>query len=95
MCEVNKVIYLFYEKREKPSVIAKELDVSKPYVTKIIKQDKRYIQEKEQRRMENKEKQREKNRIAMQKKREEEKELLDDMKLKHRQDVIELSYYTL
>ena len=43
------IIEKFYEEHLKPSVIAKELGVNPSYVTKIIKKDLRYIEEKEYR----------------------------------------------
>ena len=43
------IIEKFYEEHLKPSVIAKELGVNPSYVTKIIKKDSRYIEEKEYR----------------------------------------------
>ena len=42
----ENIIELFYNKHLKVKEIAKKLNVSSPYVTKIIKQDDRYIQEK-------------------------------------------------
>ena len=40
---------LFYEEHKRPTDIAKELKVSKPYITKVIQKDERYIKEKEYR----------------------------------------------
>ena len=45
----HKIIMLFYEEHKRPTDIAKELKVSKPYITKVIKKDERYIKEKEYR----------------------------------------------
>ena len=45
----QKIIMLFYEEHKRPTDIAKELKVSKPYITKVIKKDERYIKEKEYR----------------------------------------------
>lgn len=45
----QKIIMLFYEEHKRPTYIAKELKVSKPYITKVIKKDERYIKEKEYR----------------------------------------------
>ena len=39
----------YYNEHEKPTIIAKELHVDPSYITKIIKKDTRYIQEKEYR----------------------------------------------
>ena len=52
MIIINNKKYIldkYYEEHEKPSVIAKELDVHPSYITKVIKADTRYIQEKEYR----------------------------------------------
>ena len=49
MIIINNKKYIldkYYEEHEKPSVIAKELDVHPSYITKVIKADTRYIQEK-------------------------------------------------
>ena len=46
----QKIIMLFYEEHKRPTDIAKELKVSKPYITKVIQKDERYIKEKEYRR---------------------------------------------
>lgn len=51
------IIDLYYLKKYKIVDIAKELNVSKQYVSKIVKQDSRYIEEKARRKSENKEKQ--------------------------------------
>ena len=39
----------YYNEHEKPTIIAKELNVNSSYITKIIKKDARYEQEKEYR----------------------------------------------
>ena len=46
----QKIIMLFYEEHKRPTDIPKELKVSKPYITKVIQKDERYIKEKEYRR---------------------------------------------
>jgi len=43
------IIRLFYEEHKRPTDIAEELEVSKPYITKVIKKDERYDEEKEYR----------------------------------------------
>lgn len=43
------IIRLFYEEHKRPTYIAEELNVSKPYITKIIQKDERYIKENEYR----------------------------------------------
>lgn len=42
----ENIISLFYDEHLQVKKIAKQLDISSAYVTKIIKQDSRYIQEK-------------------------------------------------
>ena len=49
MADTQEIIAKFYDLHEKPSVIAKELNVNPSYVTKIIQKDDRYIPEKEYR----------------------------------------------
>lgn len=43
MADTQEIITKFYDLHEKPSVIAKELNVNPSYVTKIIQKDDRYI----------------------------------------------------
>lgn len=43
------IIRFFYEEHKRPTDIAEELKVSKPYITKIIQKDEKYIKEKEYR----------------------------------------------
>ena len=42
----NYILDKYYNEHEKPSIIAKEIGVNPSYITKIIKNDTRYIQEK-------------------------------------------------
>ena len=51
----DKIVELFYEMHLRPTDIAQELNVAKSYVTKIIQNDSRYVQEKELRKKNNKE----------------------------------------
>ena len=53
--EVIEITRLFYNEHLRPTDIAKQIGVSKSYVTKIIQKDKRYIEEKESRANESKE----------------------------------------
>lgn len=46
MIDTNIIISKFYDFHEKPNDIAKELEVSPSYITKIIKKDDRYPSEK-------------------------------------------------
>lgn len=70
----EKIIELFFEKHLRPIEIAKKLKVGMPYITKIIQKDARYIQEKEDRRLENKEKNKTQKRIYAQNRRKKEKQ---------------------
>lgn len=45
----NYILDKYYNEHDKPTSIAKELNVNPSYITKIIKNDTRYIQEKEYR----------------------------------------------
>ena len=54
MDKKSKIINLYFDKKYKPIQIAKELDISNSYVTKIIKQDERYETETINRKYENK-----------------------------------------
>ena len=45
----NYILDKYYNEHGKPTIIAKELKVNPSYITKIIKGDTRYIQEKEYR----------------------------------------------
>ena len=70
MDKVTEITRLFYEEHLRPTDIAKELDVAKSYVTKVIQKDERYIQEKENRIMQSKEKHKASKRLYINKKRE-------------------------
>lgn len=70
----DKIIELFYEIHLRPTDIARELNVVKSYVTKIIQNDARYVQEKELRKLESKEKNKIQKREYIQKKRAKEKQ---------------------
>ena len=48
------IINLFYNEHLKVKEIAEKLKVSTPYITKVIKQDSRYMQEKDFRKKESK-----------------------------------------
>lgn len=70
----DKIIDLFYEKHLRPSDIAKQLKVSKSYITKVIQKDSRYIEEKESRKAKNKEKNKIQKRVCAKNRREKEKQ---------------------
>ena len=65
----DKIVELFYEMHLRPTDIAQELNVVKSYITKIIQNDSRYVQEKELRKNNNKEKNKIVKREYIQKKR--------------------------
>ena len=70
----DKIVELFYEMHLRPTDIAQELNVVKSYVTKIIQNDVRYVNEKELRKNNNKEKNKVLKREYIQKKRAKEKQ---------------------
>lgn len=45
--KISEITRLFYDEHLRPTDIAKQIGVSKSYVTKIIQKDERYIKEKE------------------------------------------------
>ena len=47
--KISEITRLFYDEHLRPTDIAKQIGVSKSYVTKIIQKDDRYIKEKEYR----------------------------------------------
>lgn len=47
--KISELTRLFYDEHLRPTDIAKQIGVSKSYVTKIIQKDERYIKEKEYR----------------------------------------------
>ena len=50
----KKILDMRYKEHKPPSEIAKEVGVSRPYITKVIKTDKRYFNERENQKMETK-----------------------------------------
>ena len=53
--KIAEITRLFYDEHLKPTDIAKQIDVGKSYITKIIQKDERYIEEKEYRATQSKE----------------------------------------
>lgn len=89
----ENIINLFYCKHLKVKEIAEQLNVSSSYISKIIKQDKRYLQEKTDRKELAKDKRKHDQNQFIRKKREQ-KKLEDDyytVKAQHEQASIELS----
>ena len=77
MIKINKtdeIIKLFYEEHKRPTDIAEQVGVANSYVTKVIQKDKRYIEENQHRKEENKENHQVSKRRYIQKRREREKQ---------------------
>lgn len=87
------IIKLFFEQHLKVNEIAEIVNVSSAYITKIIKQDSRYLGEKQSRKDISKENRKIAQNNFMKNKREQKR--IDDqcsvMKAQHNQDVMELS----
>ena len=84
----------YYNEHEKPTIIAKELHVDPSYITKIIKKDTRYIQEKEYRAQISRENRKIVKRDWIRNKRQSEsdKQLYEFVKQQHIEASKELSY---
>ena len=84
----------YYNEHEKPTIIAKELNVDPSYITKIIKKDARYEQEKEYRTQISKENRKIAKREWIRNKRQNEadKQLYEFVKKQHIEASKELSY---
>ena len=74
MLKEVEIIRLYYEEHKRPTDIADMLKVSKPYITKVIQKDDRYIKEKEFRSSISKEKRKESKRNDARKRRKQAKE---------------------
>ena len=92
MADTQEIITKFYDLHEKLSVIAKELNVNPSSVTKVIQKDDRYIPEKEYRTKINKENRKKSKCEWIRKKRHNDKQLDEYVKLQHNQASKELSY---
>ena len=92
MAETKEIISRFYDLHEKPSIIAKELNVRPSYVTKVIQKDTRYIHEKEYRTKLSKENRKKSKCEWIRNKQQNDKQLEEQMKLQHIQASKELSY---
>jgi len=95
----EKILEMYFNKKMKTKDIADSLNVSSAYITKVVKIDTRYIEEKEERRKKGIEKHKEdtKNIQKKQRKKMAEKRNVDDLILKeiHRQDSMELSKHKI
>ncbi len=83
------IINLYYIKKYKIVDIAKEINVSKQYISKIIKKDERYLEEKEKRKFITKQKQDQYRKEFMKNKRKSDDVTI--LKVMHNQASIELS----
>lgn len=94
MVDTNTIISKFYDFHEKPNDIAKELEVSPSYITKIIKKDDRYSSEKAYRHEISKENRKVCKRewIKNKRKTETDKQLDEMLKKQHIEASKELSY---
>lgn len=90
----NFILDKYYNEHDKPTNIAKELNVHPSYITKIIKNDTRYIQEKEYRAEISKENRKISKREWIRNKRQSEtdKQLYEFVKQQHIEASKELSY---
>lgn len=90
----NYVIDKYYDEHTKPTIIAKELNVNPSYITKIVKSDSRYFQEKEYRANISKENRKIAKREWIRNKRQNEadKQLYEFVKKQHIEASKELSY---
>lgn len=90
----NYILDKYYNEHDKPTNIAKELNVNPSYITKIIKNDIRYIQEKEYRTKLSKENRKIAKREWIRNKRQSEtdKQLYEFVKQQHIEASKELSY---
>lgn len=90
----NYILDKYYNEHDKPTNIAKELNVNPSYITKIIKNDIRYIQEKEYRANISKENRKIAKRDWIRNKRQSEsdKQLYEFVKQQHIEASKELSY---
>lgn len=88
------IIDKYYNEHEKPSIIAKELNVDPSYITKIIKKDTRYKQERQYRAEVSKENRRiaKKEWIRNKRQTEADKQLYEFVKQQHIEVSKELSY---
>lgn len=94
MVDTNTIISKFYDFHEKPNDIAKELEVSPSYITKIIKKDDRYSSEKAYRQEISKENRKVSKRewIKNKRKTEADKQLDEMLKKQHIEASKKLSY---
>ena len=90
----NKILKFYYEKQLSRKDIIKRLNLSGRYITTVIKQDPRYADEKERRKLASKSKALERYRNSIKQKREADYLAYDQMKVAHNQASKELSITT-
>ena len=88
----NYILDKYYNEHDKPTNIAKELNVNPSYITKIIKNDTRYIQEKEYRAEISRENRKITKWIKNKRQSETDKQLYEFVKQQHIEASKELSY---
>ena len=93
MSNKEKIIDLFYNEHLKPVDIALKLGISNAYVSKVIKKDFRYHEEKSQRKQQNELKHKERTIEYMKLKQKSNKDSYEALKAQLKQDAEELSYY--
>lgn len=93
MSNKEKIIDLFYNEHLKPIDIALKLNVSNAYVSKVIKKDSKYHEEKSQRKQQNELKHKERTIEYMKLKQKSNKDSYEALKAQLKQDAEELSYY--
>ena len=77
--KISEITRLFYDEHLRPTDIAKQIGVSKSYVTKIIQKDERYIKEKEYRSTQSRERHKVCKRNSINKKRQADKQEYQSM----------------
>ena len=93
MSNKEKIIDLFYNEHLKPVDIALKLGISNAYVSKVIKKDFRYHEEKSQRKQQNELKHKERTIEYMKLKQKSNKDSYEALKAQLKQDAEKLSYY--
>ena len=91
MSKKDEILNLYFEEKMNTVEIAKKVNVAKSYISKILKQDSRYEEEKQQRKEKNKIKRKEFNKENMRKARKIQRFEYDILKIQHNQAVSELS----
>lgn len=92
MTNKEMILFLFYNQHLKQNEIAKRTGTTKQYVSKIVKQDSRNIEEKESRKQSNKEKRKEYLKQYFSSYKSKKDNSYEQMLAQHRKDILELSY---